>query len=1241
MATSLYWFLCFMALSILQWNARSLYANGIEFKSHVNLLKPDIICVQETFLNGKYSFTLPSYNCIRRDRSDGSHRGGVATFVKNNISFVVDNMGKNLESLTVKVKHKYEINIVNIYCPDNNIDLEEFKQLMSIPNAFICGDFNGHNTLWGSPCNDKWGKDIEKIVNENNLVVLNDGSGTREDVSRGAFSHIDLTLTTPNFASKCHWEVSDVNCGSDHFMIQINLNIIATNEDINVPKWNFKKAKWVEFRSMCDKEILLYEFSDDLNQFNNELTNIIIKIADKCIPKVKYREKNPVPFWNDKCTNAINERKKARRKVQRSRNPRDLITFNKAKAVARRTLKREKKQYWEKYCSTLSYKTNINKVWDTVRGLSNVGKSRALPQLKEGNNAVLDNKIKADLLAKQFAYVSSNANYTDTFLRHKEIFENENKHLFQKQENTDEVYNDNFSLSDLFQALESCKNTSPGGDQLCYVMFTHMSEGCLHKILDLFNKVWDNGIVPDKWKEAIIIPILKPGKDKALPVSYRPIALTSNLSKLMERMITNRLFWFLEKNNLINYNQSGFRKNRRTLDHLIRLSDTVNKSLATKQNTLAVFLDIEKAYDMVWRKGILYKLHKLGVSGNMINWINDFLHNRSIKVRVGDKLSDKQCIDNGTPQGSAISPLLFLVAINDIKVDGVDLSIFADDTAIWKSGPNLAFLERKIQKALDDINKWCDLWGFRISIAKTQVMLFTKKRKYDIQLKYDGNILTMAKSAKFLGLYFDSKMSWRKHIEYIIDKCKCRVNLLRCIAGNEWGACKTTLCNIYKALIRARIDYGAEIYFNACPSLLQKLDLIQNRCLRICTRAFKGTPNCALEVDCGVMPLDIRRQKLQANIVATYKQSENNPVVRCLEDSWHEQYSKSKKFKTIWSNVTEFNNNADLYIDVNKVVQFPIWNMVTPLVDVTVSTKITKKDPIPMQKAVAMEYISKWENHLHIYTDGSKTKGKCSAAFYIPDLKVTKGFRIDDFGSNYDAEIVAIIQSLVWLEDKNIAQSIIFSDSLSVLQAISSRKINKSPLLKELFYWLYNLQQSHTVVNFAWIPSHVGINGNEVADAKAKAHVSEYIEVKLMKGKNQVYKSIDDIALDVWQDRWQLEEKGRFFYSINDTVSNKVSFVDENRKKETILTRLRFGKCWLNEFRYLLNKSNSPLCEVCLVVENVEHFLTDCVKHFSLSLVLTDILRKKKEKIDIKNILNDRECLNYIWKYCCENKIYI
>ena len=343
----------------------------------------------------------------------------------------------------------------------------------------------------------------------------------------------------------------------------------------------------------------------------------------------------------------------------------------------------------------------------------------------------------------------------------------------------------------------------------------------LQKLLDFFNHLWNREQIVPEWKESIIIPIPKPGADKSNPQSYRPIALTSALCKIQERLITTRLTWLLEETHIINSNQSAYRKHRSTLDHLIRLQDNINRSIHTKGSTIAIFFDFSKAFDMLWKNGLIYKMKQCGINGKILNWIEDFLSDRKIRVNINNTLSDSHTLENGTPQGSVISPILFLLIINDFPSttsSNISTSLFADDSAIWTSGRNTQQLEKILKPRVEEIVSWCNRWGFKLNENKTTAVIFSNSRiarNTSINIDINGKTIATAKTAKFLGLTFDQQLTWKPHINNIVDKTKKKINLLRSITGQRWGANKATLLRIYRTLIRPKIEYGFELFFSA------------------------------------------------------------------------------------------------------------------------------------------------------------------------------------------------------------------------------------------------------------------------------------------------------------------------------------------------------------------------------------------------------------------------------------------
>ncbi|GBN18751.1 putative RNA-directed DNA polymerase from transposon BS [Araneus ventricosus] len=197
-------------------------------------------------------------------------------------------------------------------------------------------------------------------------------------------------------------------------------------------------------------------------------------------------------------------------------------------------------------------------------------------------------------------------------------------------------------------------------------MLTHLTETSLHNILKLFNRISKEKKFPSSWRRAVVIPILKPGKDAKSPNNYRPIALTSVLCKLLERMVNSRLVHVLEKKKWLSPFQSGFRFGRGTIDNILLLENSIREAFVSKKHLVSILFDMEKAYDKTWRYGILKDLYGIGFKGNLPIFIQNFLKTRSFRVRIGNTLSDGFYQEDGVPQGSVLSVILFIIKINEV-----------------------------------------------------------------------------------------------------------------------------------------------------------------------------------------------------------------------------------------------------------------------------------------------------------------------------------------------------------------------------------------------------------------------------------------------------------------------------------------------------------------------------------------------------------------------------------------------
>ena len=253
-------------------------------------------------------------------------------------------------------------------------------------------------------------------------------------------------------------------------------------------------------------------------------------------------------------------------------------------------------------------------------------------------------------------------------------FLNTHKEVFQPLEQAKLETADDHSMLreitviEIIKTLQKCRNRSaPGEDQISYLILKNLDREQLSHVALIYNSCLRTGYFPNAWKLAKVVMLPKPCKDLTKPTSYRPISLLPAMGKIFERIVASRLSTFLEKSNYFDEKQAGFRKKHSTLDQLFKLSQSVSTALKKHKKAVGVFLDVEKAFDAVWIEGLKYKLSipEVGIPTKMIRILSSFLTNRHLRVHQDNAVSNKIELRAGTPQDSALSPLLFIFYVND------------------------------------------------------------------------------------------------------------------------------------------------------------------------------------------------------------------------------------------------------------------------------------------------------------------------------------------------------------------------------------------------------------------------------------------------------------------------------------------------------------------------------------------------------------------------------------------------
>ena len=390
-----------------------------------------------------------------------------------------------------------------------------------------------------------------------------------------------------------------------------------------------------------------------------------------------------------------------------------------------------------------------------------------------------------------------------------------------------------FSPKEVEKEIKLLNNKkAPGFDLVTAQMLKELPPKGIMKLTHIFNAAIRLQHIPKSWKKAEIITIPKPGKSLNDVSSYRPISLLPIISKLFEKLFMKRLKSIIIKNKLIPSHQFGFREKHSTIEQVHRVTNKIEKALEEKKVCSAVFLDVAQAFDKVWHEGLLCKLSKL-LPPSYCNLIKSFLTDRTFRVRQNDAHSDFKKIRAGTPQGSCISPTLYLLYTADIpKLPDTLIATFADDTAILSTGINTRYSTMKLQKSIDKVASWCKEWRIKLNEKKSQHINFTNKRETAIPVKLNQNIIPFSNTAKYLGMTLDAKLRWKEHIKIKIKQLNIIFKKIKWMVGRK--SCLSTYNKvlIYKQVLQPCWMYGIQLWGCSKNSNFNLIQKFQNKLLR-------------------------------------------------------------------------------------------------------------------------------------------------------------------------------------------------------------------------------------------------------------------------------------------------------------------------------------------------------------------------------------------------------------------------
>ena len=484
-------------------------------------------------------------------------------------------------------------------------------------------------------------------------------------------------------------------------------------------------------------------------------------------------------------------------------------------------------------------------------------KSTVGPLLNEDNNLEDDPKKMADILQDQYSSVFSDPSSS------KKKCPKLNLNI------KDTISDIEITTEKIIKAIDEIAMDSACGDEdIPACILKHCKEPLSYPILLIWKDSMQRGYIAKQYKTQIITPVHKKAS-KSDPANYRPIALTSHIIKILERIIRDQLVSHLEGQNLICRNQHGFRKGRSCLTQLLLHIDQILNNLLENKDTDVIYLDYAKAFDKVDHQILMQKLHAYGVRGKLLTWLNCYLSNRHQSVVINGKRSYPAKVISGVPQGTVLGPVLFILYLNDLQscIKNSVISSFADDTRLKKNISTISDTNL-LQSDLDSAITWSDENNMLLHQKKFELISHTTGQKNPLlELPFqselteyttaDGSIISPQPTVRDLGVTITSDISWSTHITKITEESrKISAWVLSVFSDRS----VSTLLPLYKTIVRSRLEYCCPLWH---PSKIEDIKLLEGvqRTLTARVRVVKHLPYWQRIKALNLMSLQRRRER--------------------------------------------------------------------------------------------------------------------------------------------------------------------------------------------------------------------------------------------------------------------------------------------------------------------------------------------------------------------------------------------
>ena len=842
--------------------------------SHVEYLLSseniDLLGISETWLTQNTTdsyIDITNYKIVRKDSPSGVRKHGVAVYIRNGLKF--EEIPTNLDNAIILKLHEQNMYVITIYRPPsydtatNERVIGFLREFCESKEVLLQGDFNLPTLRW-----QREGPAVGYVLplDSKFLEFFTDAGlwqAVREPTNFPSENIIDLCLLShrdrlgdirvkPPLPSCSHGVVLA------SYLFQFDAPSLQTAET----------RLWTRgFYSKIAEKLGDFDWDFEFTGLNTQhmyskLISTVEKLVENYVPKAGQGKSKPP--WTLNPPRSLLQRKAQLfaqyKEVRRTLNRSHPSTINAWRLFtsANNNIKQFARASQEEYEVTLANQIKSSpKLFHSYLRHRRVGKPSIGP-LKNGTGVTDDPSTMAKI-------------FVTTFER---VFEtNVPQHPAAHQSTPIQLPDLTVTSLSIEQQIKTLDmNSSMGIDGVHPRLLTRCAASLSYPLKLIFNSSLREGRLPLEWLSSQITPIFKKGS-RTTALNYRPIAITSVPCKVLEKEIVNHLKEHLEGNGLLSEHQFGFRSNHSTSDQLILCYDEVTRHVDQHKMVDLIFFDYTKAFDKVCHKILLEKLSSIGVGVQLRRWIESFLTDRRMQVRVHGAVSDWRRVTSGVPQGSALGPTLFLLYVNHV-VHSLSCSykIFADDIKLYLHStprdPSTGVAD--LQADINTLVTTSASWGLEMNVTKCTCLRLGPRALGDCsngQSPYtiDGTNINYSGVYKDLGVKVDRNLKFHNHIRSTANTCNAlTTNLLSSTICREHNF----LINIYKTLIRPKLEYGSTVWNLGYLGDLRALERVQRRW----TRQIRGLEH--LPYSQRLLHLDlfsVKGRLLRADLILTWK----------------------------------------------------------------------------------------------------------------------------------------------------------------------------------------------------------------------------------------------------------------------------------------------------------------------------------------------------------------------------------